>query len=369
MDRRLKTLPTWPCQIAVIAFVMIVVVFAQPVTLRGQPTLPPPEVPATSPADKVIALPGPAADVVLAADGKYVLLPIPRLRVIAVVDVVAGAVASYLAIDSDNFEVAGGATKAVVVLTDKRTVQRWNLATGAMEASVPLNVDPGPVAMGMNSEGPVLIGRNFLDLKSLKRLQIAVSTVSPSGNQRTGGFGGFNVSKARARPDGKVFAANSAIMLIRGNEALITNDDPSRINAMPTPDVGGWFPAAVTAGPGRFLWPLESAQGETRAPTAHPDYVFTYRLDERTRPGMLGSGSDESRWYELKGAVHGAKHGDGKKRFDLPAVPEMSFVGRPAENVISLERRLIVDVANGRLLTVPSSCDQVFIRAIPKGDK
>src|SRR4051812_48301299 len=73
---------------------------------------------------RVVPLPSAASDAVLAGSGRVLLVPFARLRKIAVIDLETAKVARYLSINSDRFRVAGGATKIVVLLEDKRAFER-----------------------------------------------------------------------------------------------------------------------------------------------------------------------------------------------------------------------------------------------------
>lgn len=316
---------------------------------------------------KTIELPAPATEAVLAGGGKYLLLPIPRLRVVALADLAAGEVVSYLRVDSNDFTVAGGASKAIVLLKDRRLLQRWDLASGTREAESPLTVDPGPMAMGISSEGPVLIGRNFVDPATLKRKPIAVRVATAPGAPEQGGFGGFRPEIARARPDGKAFAAGAALLVIDGDTAVVSSDKRVYEMSPPPAELGNQFASAVIVGfhgsPYASKWATEAPRDAKPIPTVHPDFVVVLDVSSiETNRSLRGDGRRQR--YNVSGAVYGARFGDGKKPASLPEMPELSGVGQIEDGVMPIAERLLVDPTAGRVITIPASCDRVFVRAI-----
>jgi hypothetical protein len=105
-----------------------------------------------------IALPAYPSMTVAAGDGRYLLLAFPQRRKVVVFDVEAAKIAHDIDTGTDQFLVAGGATRFVVVTTDTRTVARYRLETGELEKkSSYLSSAAGieHVAMGVGSEGPL----------------------------------------------------------------------------------------------------------------------------------------------------------------------------------------------------------------------
>jgi hypothetical protein len=313
---------------------------------------------ADDPPAVAIDSPGLISQIILAGSGRIVLAGIPSLRKIAVIDLDAGKTTSYLSVPSDDFLVGAGATKAVVVLKDKQLLQRWDLATGKLDLSTPLPVDPAPPVIGCASEGPVLIGREFVDLKTLKRLRVSVSFRDFNPNIETvGGWGSFNGARAIARPDGTVFAAYTGILRFNGNTAeVFGNTQTGPGSPAPAPEVDALFPAA---------WAAYGNGGNAVMPAVQPQYVVRWKWPEKLRAGIVRADSLTNA-YELTAVLQSAR--PGQQAVPLPALPEMSTFGSPSpEGALPVEKRLIVDVEGKRVVTVPASGDKIFVHRFETG--
>jgi hypothetical protein len=176
---------------------------------------------------QTVKLPGTFTDIVPAAGGRYLILHLAQLRQLAVFDVSEAKVVKYLPVASDDITYTAGADKLVVLLRDKKILQRWNLATFERELTVqcPTTERVPGIVMGSNSHGPLLLttlnehrwsGVMFLDL-NMKVLDMKPSPESSS-------FGHGNVEHLRASANGRVFIVGTASVLVSGNRLTVYGD-------------------------------------------------------------------------------------------------------------------------------------------------
>ncbi len=104
-------------------------------------------------------LPGIIDDVVLAGNGRYLLLLMRNIKKIGVLDASSGKADRYIPIPGDNCLAAAGAEKLVVVNADQNIVQRIRLATGEKEftGKLPVTGVVKSVVMGHNSKSSMLV--------------------------------------------------------------------------------------------------------------------------------------------------------------------------------------------------------------------
>jgi hypothetical protein len=139
-------------------------------------------------------LPAAIADLCVGGGGRFLILHLPSVRKLAVFDAAAAKVVHFLPVDGDTVHFAAGMDKLLVV-TEKKTVERWSLATFKKEDSAPLPVQGAvhSAAMGAASNGPLVLGGpemrgpnnlplRFFDVGSLRELAFDV-------RERRGGFG------------------------------------------------------------------------------------------------------------------------------------------------------------------------------------
>jgi len=151
-------------------------------------------------AEEVVPLPVAAADVVPAAGGRYLLLPLPSLQKIAQFDMRSARIEKYFDTASNDFLVAAGGSKFVVYDAPSRKLSRYDLASGMLEKTATLDEARGnPVALGMGvrSEGPLFYvgtGQAFKQMAELRAIDLAslapqdlVSDLTPllGGNRNT----------------------------------------------------------------------------------------------------------------------------------------------------------------------------------------
>ncbi|MGC3967915.1 MAG: hypothetical protein QM775_11260 [Pirellulales bacterium] len=109
-----------------------------------------------------IALPGLVNDTSVGGGGRYLLLSLNSLQKVGVFDVRDGKIKKYVNIDSDDFLVAGGASKFVVVDRANHKLQAWKfdaLDQPAEQAKIDMSGRKQilSAAMGLASEGPLAL--------------------------------------------------------------------------------------------------------------------------------------------------------------------------------------------------------------------
>jgi hypothetical protein len=155
---------------------------------------------------KVVKLPAPATRWVVGADGRLILLHLPKLRLIAAFDLKDGKVIKYLPAPDEDILLAAGRTHLFVVRNATGTMQRWNLVTFEKESTVKIPAD-GPftaACMGCASTGPLLLcaAGNHTNGSKLTLLDpITVRELPGIGLATAVGYGVV----LRADPDGDVF--------------------------------------------------------------------------------------------------------------------------------------------------------------------
>jgi predicted Zn finger-like uncharacterized protein len=156
----------------------------------------------------VVDLGGPLGDVVVAADGRYLIIHRIQAGRLAVLDVTTDKVVKEIPVSDSGVKFTAGLDKLVLYLPGAGLLQRYNLRTFEREASVPVPFD-GKVknlVMGSASQGPVLVtgdgkfplkGGAFLDLNTLTRINYNVVNVA--------GRLDLNYPQVRASANGRVF--------------------------------------------------------------------------------------------------------------------------------------------------------------------
>lgn len=157
-------------------------------------------------------------DVAVGGGGRYLVVHLSKLRQLLVFDTRARMLHTTIPVDDKNLRIAAGQRKLLVALNNQRLLERYDLATGKRESSVPYPV-AGPIlslTLGAASENPALLyGADgpdqtsrthvrFLDVSSLQLLKIAVKPEEP-GSEPVRQAGA--VMHFRAAAEGSVFGA------------------------------------------------------------------------------------------------------------------------------------------------------------------
>lgn len=140
------------------------------------------------------ALPEVAARVCVAGGGRYLLFLFPKLQKVGVFDVSEAKIVRYITLPEENPQLAAGMHKLAVYLPTAKLLQRYDLASGELEKSVPAGqaVEDGAVeafCLGHASAGPLLVavaGKNarLLDLDTLAAVSPPAHKNSPRSDGR-----------------------------------------------------------------------------------------------------------------------------------------------------------------------------------------
>jgi hypothetical protein len=119
-------------------------------------------------------LPAPVAEVAVGGGGSYLVLHLPKLHKLTAF-VLPGARLAY-EIDIPESEVlfTAGQDKLLVGRPKMGFLERYDLATGELEASVPLTGQErlAHLVMGSASAGPLLVNNRFFDVQTLRPLEL-----------------------------------------------------------------------------------------------------------------------------------------------------------------------------------------------------
>src|SRR6185436_3206101 len=184
-----------------------------------------------------------------AGGGRFLILHLSQLRQLAVLDVSEARIVKYLPLASDDIAYAAGADKLVVLLRDKKILQRWSLTTLERDLAVPFpptlsrsGEQARSMVMGSASHGPLLLatrqgdrgGVTFLDL-DLKPLDTKWSFPP-----RDGWYLEFsNADHLRASANGRVFLVGAACFSLSGNYLTVTRDKSRISGTHPLPNADG----------------------------------------------------------------------------------------------------------------------------------
>ncbi len=248
---------------------------SKPVTLK----------PAKLNSDKVeMSLPAPVNDVIVGGGGRYLLLPMPRVRYIGVFDVSEAKFVKYLPMVDNSARVVAGSDACFVLSPRKQIIERWNLTTFERVARQPLKIPDAlyqrtRLFLGLNSNGPILVscfspelGPDqpvqqpassevfFVDSQTLKRHDLKLnSLVDPMKLQDTIGFYDFNFQ--RTSDDGRLFLVG--LVQIDLNQKKILVQAPKEDEMLTYPKGERWYKSPsvwqdgkeiASSGDG-FCWP------------------------------------------------------------------------------------------------------------------
>jgi hypothetical protein len=119
-------------------------------------------------------LPAPVADVAVGGSGSYLVLHMPRVHKLAAFVIPGARLAYEIEIPEDEIQFTAGQDKLMVGRPKKGFLERYDLATGELEGSIPLT---GPerlahLVMGASSTGPLLLNNRFYDVQTLRPIDL-----------------------------------------------------------------------------------------------------------------------------------------------------------------------------------------------------
>lgn len=191
---------------------------------------------------QTLKLPGSIDDVCVGGDGRFLIVKLNGMRQVAIVDVAERRIVKQLPIDDESFLIAAGRTKLVVAMCSKNIFNRYDLATGAPEISLPIEgAMPVALTIGSSSEGPIFAVNKrdnsfeyeVRDLRTFDRVSLLSNRNRPVVD-----------NEVRSSADGRLVgnwnskASSSSMRLIRlsGNRVFQIDASESSRFMLPSPD-------------------------------------------------------------------------------------------------------------------------------------
>lgn len=222
---------------------------------RGQPAndgdnpfkdVPPVDLTKITPAEfagpqKKVKLPSPLTDIVAAANGRYLIMHLKRVRQLAVFDVSKAALVKLIPLGADDVCFAAGAEKLIVFLHEQKILQRWSLKTFERELTVtsPTEDRIHDMVMGSASDGPALLVvqgvRSFFTIKALDTHSLKLLDLQPSGGKEVQ-LHSVGFPYARASADGRVFSIYSSIVQLTDTKMAVSRYGGQDRFALPNSD-------------------------------------------------------------------------------------------------------------------------------------
>ncbi len=303
--------------------------------------------------EMVRPLPSPVAAVAVGGGGRYLVLHLRKLRKLAVFDVNEARVVNLLPLAEDNVAFAAGRDKLLVALPGSRTLERWSLTTFRREAAAaaPVTGEIVSAVMGADSEGPVLVNGDLVDLGTLKPLPVKYPNdrrlpFGPDARYRVSGDGTvFGVWSTNVSPSG------IHTFVLTGNEVKEYYVHDSAGHVAPGPDG-----RVVYTGRGLRTAEVQPLGGDNPKephfciPPAHGGFYLTVRMLENPEgPNDKREGVDV--WLT----------GLGRRIARLPQVTLWEGLNGWGRETIGLDQRLYLIPDAKLILTLPPSNDRIVL--------
>lgn len=319
---------------------------------------------------KTVNLPASIGQVCVGGNGRFVIVHLSEKRQIAILDTAEAKIVKYLPVGEDKVFIAAGLDKLMVVLADKKIVQRWNLNTFAREVSAPLDLqgDVQAAVMGCASAGPLILGTSgelpnnlgsrvvLLDIQTLKQLR-------PAGSQVNAAFARFHPSYSPSitvSSDGRVIG-----MWTGGSPSgfqTVTLIGRNLKSQYEHTTVGHILPG----GDGRYLF------------TSDGVYSSQMKIVGKREEGEYSIPAIQGRYYLSLGPISYPGRNRGKETvsgatlrlagdsraltsIDLPELAGIGNLGWHNEEIALYQRLILIPGAN-LLVVVPSSNDGLVLR-------
>jgi hypothetical protein len=218
--------------------------------VRPATTSMPIKAPALKDEPVTLNLPSRIDDVCVGGGGRFLIFFLAKERRLAIFDTNEAKIVKYLPVAEDRVLIAAGMDKLLVVLPDRRLVQRWSLVTFEKEltTSLPPMGEITLAVMGSATNGPLVLagaddfGRNqapftFIDVPSMKEVWV---------ERVTGDFHGLNVGgpNLRISANGRVMGSwRSGVspsglqsLTLSGNTIRAAYEHNSVGSVLPSPD-------------------------------------------------------------------------------------------------------------------------------------
>jgi hypothetical protein len=309
---------------------------------------------------KSIRLPAVADHVLAAGGGRYLLLQFPTLVKLGVYDLTHDNITGYIPLPSNNTVVACSLHNIVVLATDKRVIQRWNIEPLRKELTVALDVPEQieGITMGYASEGPILAttsrGPRFVSLQTLKPMGLPT--------EGRGDWSGRVIGVASA--DGQTFAGwargvsptGVRRLQIQGDKLVARYDHASAGVLLPSWDGTYLFGYQNIYDSDLHLVGGDRFRGTLLVPALHPAYFIAIPMPDRFQL--------RNRNASYNPAIYTVA--DRTKLLDLDPLtelqPESRSSGMGYGEDLSMHERMFFVPQHGRLVTLAHSRDRLVSR-------
>lgn len=235
-----------------------------------------------------IKVPGTIADVVMAGNGRYLLLYLKQLRKIAIYDANEVKIVKYLPVGTDEAVIVAGAEKLIVVNKAQNLIERWSLESFERETVRPVPVTGlvKTVSLGYASSGPLMlhwaVGAGALDRASYTLVDLETLKEVPGVEPFRGSDSSYrDYVHIRAAANGRTFGLWATSHSPQGMETMVV--EGNRVNVRREHSSAGHIcPSAngsyVVTGRGRFSLDLQIGPKERISmpcvPTTHPEFYL-----------------------------------------------------------------------------------------------
>lgn len=343
-----------------------------PLPVLHRPQLRPVELPAWpapgKPESTEVALPGVVHDLVVAGNGRYLLMYFAALQRVAVYDVAAGKIVHTLSAPDDAVKIAGGADKFVLVLANKRLIARYDLASGKLE-QVGRMRDHYPAvwaAMGPASNGPLYVGHcnsistgdgyHRLDLYDLQTLYPVLEKGQPSGMVDRRYY-------PRASADGTVVSCNCDEPMFDHRLSVLSDYELKQFHFEATGSGRGKLFSNVTFGRRTLLFadqcrPFYSHYKDRDMVVLGWGTDYYLQVDPPPAAKRAsGSGSVRLRLFPLKQPI--------ARLADAPLLTSnLVQFARVTRSRLPLDKRYFLIPGAKQLITLPLSGDRLLVRPV-----
>lgn len=312
---------------------------------------------------KKLGLPAEVTAIVRAGNGDILLLQMDSLSKAAIFDFKEGKITGYVSLGGNDTLVAGNADSVILLLRDKKILQRWSLhpLEKKLTIALPISDEIDGLAAGYASNAPVLVmgrkGPSFIDATSLKPVKI-------ENNLQNGDWHPHPQYPIRvqASADGSTFAgyvpgiSPSGLRTLRlvGNRLVSKYEHESVGMQIPSADGSLLFTAAGIYN--SDLRPLgKNPQDRMQVfPTVHPAYYFGVSGNEwngEQQSISLYATSDRTLLYTFTDLL------DQRNRNDMPR-PDRS------DRSLPLSDRITANPAARKLVMIDESRKSLTIRTL-----
>jgi S1-C subfamily serine protease len=319
---------------------------------------------------ETLPLPAPIQQLVVGGSGNYLVAALPGIKQVAIVDVAAKKISKLVPVEDSDPLLAAGETKFVVLERGQGILSRYDLKTGAREATESCE-SHAAIAMGSSSEGPIMAAGMTTEVIDLKTLKPTIT--KPNDNLRSASV------SLLASADSKVFGAcrlNTSptgifVFEVNGDDLQSTYLHTTQRAVIPSADGKTIFsgpmrydlkchPPPGQPRPNSSILLLPAATGQLYMSWTVPGYNGR-RTTSRSRRGSAPAGSPPTRDPGLL-TIQSAS--DNTPLVDVKDVvlPDFDQFVDHVHPKLPNERRLLWLPICDALVTVPASYDQLVIQ-------